>query len=155
MGTATEKRTYYETVRGADRHPPYSVRIQRGISYSKSNTAQAMTGWGHHCCDLSQLQDGHRPNNLEKAEPLEISATVTAITARSVLDFTISTMGWNSLSSKHWCPSCGGLMRLTRTIAASSGFSELRTYGCRECGVWVTEGSPPKDQLEATFIVRK
>ena len=37
-------------------------------------------------------------------------------------------------------------MGLTRTVPACSGYSELRTYGCRECGVWVTEGSTPRDQ---------
>jgi hypothetical protein len=46
-------------------------------------------------------------------------------------------------------------MGLTRTIAASPGYGELHTYGCRECGVWVTEGSTPRDQPEGTFIVRR
>jgi hypothetical protein len=59
------------------------------------------------------------------------------------------------LIQKHLCPACGRLMGLTRTIAASPGYSELRTYGCRECGVWVTEGSPPRDRPEHTFGIRK
>ena len=46
-------------------------------------------------------------------------------------------------------------MGLTRTIAASPGYGELHTYGCRECGVWVTEGSSPRDQLKDTFFMRK
>ena len=59
--------------------------------------------------------------------------------------------GWDSLSSKHLCPGCGRLMGLTRTVPASSGYSELRTYGCKECGVWVTEGSSPGDELGGAF----
>jgi hypothetical protein len=31
----------------------------------------------------------------------------------------------------------------------------LRTYGCRACGVWVTEGSTRSDQLEDTPVVRE
>jgi hypothetical protein len=46
-------------------------------------------------------------------------------------------------------------MGLTRTIAASPGYGELRTYGCRECGVWVTEGSTLRDQRKRTFGVHK
>ncbi len=41
------------------------------------------------------------------------------------------------------CPSCGKPMGLSRTIPASAGFRELRTFGCRSCGVWVTEGEDP------------
>jgi hypothetical protein len=39
------------------------------------------------------------------------------------------------------CPSCGRVLCLTRTIPGINGLSELRTYGCRECGVWVTEAA--------------
>ena len=46
-------------------------------------------------------------------------------------------------------------MGLTRSVPATSGYSELHTYGCRKCGVWVTEGSPPRDQLKDTSVVRK
>jgi hypothetical protein len=42
--------------------------------------------------------------------------------------------GWDSLSSKHLCPGCGRPMGLTRTVPATPGYSELRTYGCKECG---------------------
>jgi hypothetical protein len=62
-------------------------------------------------------------------------------------------MGVDSLIQKHSCPACGRLMGLTRTIAASPGYRELRTYGCRECGVWVTEGSTLRDQREGAFGV--
>jgi hypothetical protein len=64
-------------------------------------------------------------------------------------------MGGDSLMEKHLCPACGGLMGLTRTIAASPGYRELRTYGCRECGVWVTEGGAPRDRLKRTLGVHK
>jgi hypothetical protein len=89
------------------------------------------------------------------AVPPETRSTVIAITAQSVLDVTIFTMGGDNLISTHLCRSCGRLMGLARTIAASPGYSDLRTYGCRECGVWVTEGSAPGDQLKDTFIERK
>ena len=46
-------------------------------------------------------------------------------------------------------------MGLTRTVPASPGYSELRTYGCRECGVWVTEGSSARDQRQDAFVVPK
>src|ERR1700730_10345252 len=34
-------------------------------------------------------------------------------------------------------------MGLSRTINASAGFRELQTFGCRDCGDWVTEGRDP------------
>jgi len=46
-------------------------------------------------------------------------------------------------------------MGVTRTVPASRGYSELRTYGCRECGVWVTEGRAPEDERKDSFILRK
>jgi hypothetical protein len=69
---------------------------------------------------------------------------VTVITARSALEVTICSMGGDGLSPKHLCPGCGRLMGLSRIVPASPGSSELRTYGCKECGVWVTEGSTPR-----------
>jgi hypothetical protein len=56
---------------------------------------------------------------------------------------------------KNLCPACGRLMDLTRTIAASPGYSELCTYGCRECGVWVTEESAPKDLFDHALAIRR
>lgn len=56
---------------------------------------------------------------------------------------------------KHLCPSCGRQMGLTRTVPAAPGYSELRTYGCRECGVWLTEGSTSRDQRHDTFVSLK
>ena len=67
---------------------------------------------------------------------------VTAITARSALEVTISGDGWGQPEFKAlYARACGRPMGLTRTVPASPGYSELHTYGCRECGVWVTEGS--------------
>ena len=51
-------------------------------------------------------------------------------------------MDGDGLSSKHLCPSCGKRMGLIRSIAATSGYSELHTYGCRECGVWSRKEVP-------------
>jgi ribosomal protein L37AE/L43A len=39
------------------------------------------------------------------------------------------------------CPSCGRTLRLSRTTPRTSGLSDLRTYSCRECGVWITEAA--------------
>ena len=39
------------------------------------------------------------------------------------------------------CPSCGKALRLTRMISRPGG-EELRTYGCNQCGVWLTEAEP-------------
>jgi len=45
-------------------------------------------------------------------------------------------------------------MDLTRTIASSAEYRELHTYGCRECGVWITEGSAPRERLGDSFPAR-
>src|SRR5262249_60080529 len=103
-------------------------------------------------CDLSS--SGHKPT--KRSHPWQKSLSiVTAITARSALEVTICSMGWDHLSPKPLCPACGRPMGLTRTIAASPGYGELHTYGCRECGGWGTEGSSPSDQLRDTPFVRK
>jgi hypothetical protein len=52
-------------------------------------------------------------------------------------------MGGERTAVAPTCPSCGKPMGLSRTINASAGFRELRTFGCRDCGVWVTEGKNP------------
>jgi hypothetical protein len=36
------------------------------------------------------------------------------------------------------CPICSRPLRLTRTTPRA-GLSELQTYGCTGCGVWLTE----------------
>jgi transposase-like protein len=37
------------------------------------------------------------------------------------------------------CPSCGKPLRVTRITPQSCGRADLRTYGCQQCGVWLTE----------------
>ena len=39
------------------------------------------------------------------------------------------------------CPSCGKALRLTRVLPRPGGCTELRTYGCHQCGVWLTEAA--------------
>jgi hypothetical protein len=85
----------------------------------------------------------------------EKSPSTSTATARSASRVSTGTIGGESLSSKPLCPACGRLMGLTRTIAAGPGYGELRTYGCRECGIWVTEGSSPRERFQETFLVRK
>jgi transposase-like protein len=36
------------------------------------------------------------------------------------------------------CPSCGKTLRLTRITPRSGG---RRTYGCQQCGFWLTESA--------------
>ena len=44
------------------------------------------------------------------------------------------------------CPSCGKALRLSRITPGTSGLPDLRTYACRECGVWVIEGDERSDR---------
>jgi hypothetical protein len=37
------------------------------------------------------------------------------------------------------CPSCGKPLRITRSMPWPSERTDLRTYGCQQCGVWLTE----------------
>ena len=53
----------------------------------------------------------------------------------------VAPMGGERLALQRICPSCGQPMGLVRTIPASPGYRELQTYGCRDCGVWITEGN--------------
>jgi predicted RNA-binding Zn-ribbon protein involved in translation (DUF1610 family) len=39
------------------------------------------------------------------------------------------------------CPSCGKTLRVTRITPRSGGRTDLRTYGCQQCGVWLTEAA--------------
>ena len=39
------------------------------------------------------------------------------------------------------CPNCGRQMHLNRISNGSGGRPDLHTFGCGECGVWVTEAS--------------
>ena len=38
------------------------------------------------------------------------------------------------------CPSCGKALRLTRVMPRPDAL-DLRTYGCEQCGVWLTEAA--------------
>jgi hypothetical protein len=39
------------------------------------------------------------------------------------------------------CPSCGKTLRITRITPRPGGRPDLRTYGCQQCGVWLTEAA--------------
>ena len=39
------------------------------------------------------------------------------------------------------CPSCGKTLRVTRITPRSGERTDLRTYGCQQCGVWLTEAA--------------
>jgi hypothetical protein len=39
------------------------------------------------------------------------------------------------------CPSCGKPMRLMRVTPRADEPTDLRTYGCHRCGVWLTEAA--------------
>lgn len=38
------------------------------------------------------------------------------------------------------CPSCGEALQLTR-VMPRPGAQDLRTYGCQQCSVWLTEAA--------------
>ncbi len=44
-----------------------------------------------------------------------------------------------SVTARPLCPNCGRPMHFTRITKGTSGLPDLRTYGCGECGVWVTQ----------------
>jgi predicted RNA-binding Zn-ribbon protein involved in translation (DUF1610 family) len=39
------------------------------------------------------------------------------------------------------CPSCGKALRLMRVTPRPDARTDLRTYGCQQCGVWLTEAA--------------
>jgi predicted RNA-binding Zn-ribbon protein involved in translation (DUF1610 family) len=39
------------------------------------------------------------------------------------------------------CPSCGKTLRVARITPRSGGRTDLRTYGCHQCGFWLTEAA--------------
>lgn len=53
----------------------------------------------------------------------------------------------NRIAGRPLCPNCGRPMHLTRMTPATGSVPDLRTYGCGECGVWLTEaaGDGPAD----------
>jgi hypothetical protein len=42
------------------------------------------------------------------------------------------------------CPNCGRPMHLNRISHRTGGLADVRTFGCGECGVWVTEAANDK-----------
>jgi len=47
----------------------------------------------------------------------------------------------DAVTARPLCPNCGRPMHVSRTTAETGGQPALRTYGCGECGVWVTEAA--------------
>lgn len=42
------------------------------------------------------------------------------------------------------CPNCGRPMHLSRISSGTGSRPDIRTFGCGECGVWVTEAANDK-----------
>jgi hypothetical protein len=49
--------------------------------------------------------------------------------------------GSEGVTARPLCPNCGRPMHVSRTTKSTGGQPALRTYGCGECGVWVTEAA--------------
>jgi hypothetical protein len=47
------------------------------------------------------------------------------------------------------CPSCGKALRLARVMPKTGG-TDQRTYGCQQCGVWLTEAA---DRAQSVIAV--
>jgi hypothetical protein len=43
------------------------------------------------------------------------------------------------------CPICSRPLRMSRAASRGEKRSELRTYGCTGCGVWLTEAADDSD----------
>ena len=52
------------------------------------------------------------------------------------------------------CPSCGKPLRVTRIMPRSGERTDLRTYGCQQCGVWLTEAADVSVSAEISFSNR-
>ena len=39
------------------------------------------------------------------------------------------------------CPSCGRALQFVRSVPRTDGLTELQTYSCRDCSLWVTEAA--------------
>jgi len=64
----------------------------------------------------------------------------------------VGVMAGERLTLQHFCPSCGRPMGLVRIIPASPGYRELQTYGCRDCGVWITEGDSGENSRKGISV---
>jgi hypothetical protein len=49
------------------------------------------------------------------------------------------------------CPSCGRMFASFADDSEASGLSDLRTYSCRECGVWITEAADDRGRASSSF----
>ncbi len=49
--------------------------------------------------------------------------------------------GSDVVAARPLCMNCGRPMHVSRTAKGIGGQLDLRTYGCGECGVWVTEAA--------------
>lgn len=47
----------------------------------------------------------------------------------------------DGITGRPACPNCGRSMHLSRVSPGSGGFCDVRTFGCGECGVWMTEAA--------------
>ena len=45
----------------------------------------------------------------------------------------------------HPCPNCGRTMQLFRSAAHTGGISEIRSFGCAECGLWTSDFGGDED----------
>ncbi len=88
------------------------------------------------------------PCALKKRCAASFLPIVTAITAIACPHRHVAVMEGDNSSILHWCPSCGRPMSITRTTPGSPGIRELQTYGCKNCGVWVTEASDARYQRQ-------
>ena len=79
---------------------------------------------------------------------------VIAITASAPQSRHLPIMDGERGNSRYPCPSCSRPMGLTRTIPGSPGLSEMQTYGCKDCWVWVTEASDATNPRDWHFRVR-
>lgn len=48
------------------------------------------------------------------------------------------------MASRPLCPNCGRPMHLSRISPRAGGQPDVRTFGCGECGVWLTEATDDK-----------
>lgn len=53
----------------------------------------------------------------------------------------LTTVGREAVTTPPLCPNCGRPMHISRTITGKGEQPALRTYGCGECGVWITEAA--------------